>query len=79
MEIIIADNAGFCFGVKRAVGLTQDELSKKENSMYSLGPLIHNPQVVEDFAKRGLKVLDSMDELGENSENNKKVAFAPSC
>lgn len=73
MEIIIADNAGFCFGVKRAVELTQDELSKKENSMYSLGPLIHNPQVVEDFAKRGLKVLDSMDELGENPENNKKV------
>ena len=73
MEIIIAENAGFCFGVKRAVDLTEEELSKKECSMYSLGPLIHNPQVVEDFDKKGLKVIDSIEELEINPEKNKKV------
>ena len=43
MEVRIAENAGFCFGVKRAMNMAWDELENKgDNSVYSLGPLIHN-------------------------------------
>ena len=43
MEVKIAQNAGFCFGVKRAMKMAWDELENKgENDTYSLGPLIHN-------------------------------------
>ena len=47
MEVRIAENAGFCFGVKRAMKMAWDELeNKSENDVYSLGPLIHNKQAV---------------------------------
>lgn len=61
MEIIIADNAGFCFGVKRAVDMTTNELKNSEGNVYSLGPLIHNQQAVKEFEKRGLKTIDDID------------------
>lgn len=63
MEIIVASNAGFCFGVDRAFDLTEKELLNTEKSVYSLGPLIHNPQAVEYFEKKGLKVVDQIEEL----------------
>jgi len=61
VEIIIADNAGFCFGVKRAVDMTTNELKNSEGNVYSLGPLIHNQQAVKEFEKRGLKTIDDID------------------
>ncbi|MST99939.1 bifunctional 4-hydroxy-3-methylbut-2-enyl diphosphate reductase/30S ribosomal protein S1 [Tissierella pigra] len=68
MEIIIADNAGFCFGVKRAVDMTNTELINANKNIYSLGPLIHNQQAVERFEKSGLKTVDDIKEI-----NNSKV------
>ena len=68
MEIIIADNAGFCFGVKRAVDMTNTELINANKNIYSLGPLIHNQQAVERFEKAGLKTVDDIKEI-----NNSKV------
>lgn len=73
MEIIIAENAGFCFGVNRAVELTSKELLAKEGKIYSLGPLIHNPQAVKAFEKKGLKVLNNLDELENSNLNIDKV------
>ena len=65
MKIYIADHAGFCFGVKRAVEIAENTLSQlnQDEKIYSLGPLVHNPQVVEKFNKKGLKVIDNTDEL----------------
>lgn len=63
MEIIIADNAGFCFGVKRAVDITTTELLNSNNNIYSLGPLIHNPQAVKSFEEKGLKTIDEIEEI----------------
>jgi len=63
VEIIIADNAGFCFGVKRAVDITTTELLNSNNNIYSLGPLIHNPQVVKSFEEKGLKTIDEIEEI----------------
>ncbi len=59
MKIVIAENAGFCYGVMRAIKMADDAIGKYKH-IYSLGPIIHNPQVVEDYEKKGLKVLDSL-------------------
>lgn len=53
MQIFIAANAGFCFGVKNAMK-TIEELINKGESAYTLGEIIHNPQVVERLKKKGI-------------------------
>ena len=50
MTIKCADSAGFCFGVKRAVDTVYDLLAKENHKVYTLGPIIHNEQVVEDLS-----------------------------
>ena len=50
MKITIAKNAGFCFGVSRAVE-TVYNLLKDDHKICTLGPIIHNPQIVEDLKK----------------------------
>ena len=67
MEVIVADNAGFCFGVKRAIKMANDTLDRSEGGVKALGPLIHNPQVVEAFQRRGLEVVSDLDEVEEES------------
>ena len=65
MEIIIAKSAGFCFGVQRAVNLAYDE-SYKEN-VFTYGPIIHNTQVVQSLEKRGIKNIDDINNISDNS------------
>jgi 4-hydroxy-3-methylbut-2-enyl diphosphate reductase len=60
MEVIVADNAGFCFGVKRAIKMANDTMDGG-GAVKSLGSLIHNPQVVSSFRKRGLEVVADLD------------------
>ena len=59
MRIKIASHSGFCFGVKRAINIAEKTLnnSKDIDTIYSLGSIIHNPQVVESLSKKGLKVI----------------------
>lgn len=64
MEIIIAENAGFCFGVKRAIKLAEKTVESEKYS-YSSGELVHNPQVVKKFSDKGLKIVNDF-------ENQKK-------
>ncbi len=61
MKITIAENAGFCYGVMRAIKMANDAI-KEHKQIYSFGPIIHNPQVVEEYEKKGLKVLENIDE-----------------
>ncbi len=61
MKIRIAENAGFCYGVKRAIKIA-DEALEKNKLIYSLGPIIHNPQVVNEYEKKGLKVIEHIEE-----------------
>lgn len=64
MKVYIAEHAGYCFGVKRAVDTTMDIISNKDDlPIYSLGPLIHNLQVVEGLSKKGLQVIDNINDL----------------
>lgn len=64
MKIYVAEYAGYCFGVKRAVETAENIIEEsKSKNIYSLGPLIHNPQVVEKFNKKGLRIIDNIDEI----------------
>ena len=56
-EVTTAKSAGFCFGVRRAVDMVYAE-AKKDNRVFTLGPIIHNEQVVKDLEKNGVKVQD---------------------
>ena len=62
-EIKTAKTAGFCFGVDRAVKLVYEELEKNSGKVATLGPIIHNRDVVEDMKKRGVRIIESVDEL----------------
>ena len=57
MEVKVAASAGFCFGVKRAVDLVYEETEKSQGRVYTMGPIIHNEQVVSDLEKRGVRII----------------------
>jgi (E)-4-hydroxy-3-methyl-but-2-enyl pyrophosphate reductase len=60
MKIVRAENAGFCFGVKRAIKLAFEATANGSKSIYSLGPLIHNPQQVKFLDQRGVHVVSDL-------------------
>ena len=67
MDVIVADNAGFCFGVKRAIKMANDAIDKDPANVKALGPLIHNPQVVASFRNRGLEVVSELEQVDQGS------------
>lgn len=62
MDILLAEHQGFCYGVKRAIQLAEDA-SGTDHSVVTLGPIIHNPQMVKHLEKQGVGKIDSMDEV----------------
>ena len=62
MSVKLAKKTGFCFGVKRAVKMAEEALSKKR-PIYSLGSIIHNEQVVMGLSKKGLKVIKNINNI----------------
>ena len=65
-EVILAKSAGFCFGVKRAVDTVYEQTGKK--NVYTFGPIIHNEEVVKDLEKKGVFVINTMEELDDITE-----------
>lgn len=65
MEVILADNYGFCFGVKRAFDLAIDTLKENNENVYSLGPLVHNSQAVNYLQSLGLTVIHDLDDIAK--------------
>lgn len=61
MKVTIAEACGFCYGVRRAV----DMASQAETGTKTLGPIIHNPQVVARLSAQGVAPVDSLDEVGD--------------
>ncbi len=59
-EIVVARHAGYCYGVERALRLTEDALGRVERPVATLGPIIHNPGVVKALAERGVNVVDDV-------------------
>jgi len=62
MKVVLAKTAGFCFGVKRAVDMVYKEVGKEEK-VYTYGPIIHNEEVIEDLANKGVSMIKSIEEL----------------
>lgn len=62
MEFVIAENAGFCFGVERAIDATYETLKNNNSKVYSIGPIIHNDIVINDLESHGLVVINDYDE-----------------
>ena len=60
-----AESAGFCFGVSRAVDMVSDLLSEGKK-VCTLGPIIHNMEMVEELRKKGCRPIESIDELGKD-------------
>ena len=65
MKIILAESAGFCFGVNRAVEIVY-RLLHVGKKVYTLGPIIHNPQMVADLEHQGVQIVNSPDEVPQN-------------
>ena len=64
-EIILAETAGFCFGVDRAVQTVQ-ELLKEGKKVATLGPIIHNPQLVAELQAKGARIVDEPEQVKDD-------------
>ena len=61
MKVKVAETAGFCFGVKRAVDKVYQLIEEGTHPIYTLGPIIHNEEVVTDLATKGVQVIEEKD------------------
>lgn len=64
MELILAKSAGFCFGVNRAIETVYSELNK--GKIYTLGPIIHNKQVINDLESKGSTIVKTIEDIKED-------------
>lgn len=62
MKVIVAEECGFCHGVKNAIRMAEQILAQ-EDEVYSLGPIIHNKDVVDRLAKAGLKTVSKVEQI----------------
>jgi 4-hydroxy-3-methylbut-2-enyl diphosphate reductase len=62
MKVIVAEKYGFCHGVRNAISVAEKTLAQ-EKDVYSLGPIIHNKDMVERLAKSGLKTVNKVEEI----------------
>ena len=67
MEIIVGKTAGFCYGVKRAVDGSLNQIKENNNKIYCLGELVHNKQVVTELEDKGIKVIEKISDAPKKS------------
>jgi len=67
MEVLLAHEYGFCFGVERAVEMVEDALAEGGGPIRSLGPLIHNAQEMERLGGKGVSTIDAPAEADEHT------------
>ncbi|MCR4923976.1 MAG: 4-hydroxy-3-methylbut-2-enyl diphosphate reductase [Lachnospiraceae bacterium] len=65
-RVFVAKNAGFCFGVNRAINMTYDIIGSREN-IYTYGPIIHNEEVVKELEDKGVYAIDSADSIRDKN------------
>ncbi|MCK4267320.1 MAG: 4-hydroxy-3-methylbut-2-enyl diphosphate reductase [Actinomycetia bacterium] len=61
MKVTLASQAGYCYGVERALRMTDEAVRSQKTPIFTLGPIIHNPQVVESFKALGVEPVVSLD------------------
>ena len=67
MKILINKNAGVCWGVERAIDMAYETVQKKPGTISSLGPLVHNPEVVHDLERKGVNVIEGVEEASSGT------------
>ena len=67
MKLTLAKHAGFCFGVKRAVSSAYEIVNQQHEQVYMLGPVIHNPQVVDELKAMGAKLVESTSQIPDGA------------
>lgn len=67
MEVLLADEYGFCFGVERAVEMVEDAVGLGGGPIQSLGPLIHNAQEMDRLGEKGVSTIDSPEEADSDT------------
>jgi len=76
MKVIVAENCGFCPGVRNAISMAEKILAQKNDvgsgHVYSLGPIIHNKDVVKQLAKAGLKTVNSVEQIPSASPRGER-------
>lgn len=78
MRVLVAKHAGVCYGVQRALDLAQKSVAQHPGEgVYSLGPLIHNPQAVEELKESGVSVAESVDGLSDGTLIIRSHGVAP--
>jgi len=66
LKISVAKDAGYCFGVRDAVNMAYDA-TEKHGNVYMLGDIVHNERVVKDLEKAGAKVVETLDDIPDDS------------
>ncbi|MDD4237766.1 MAG: bifunctional 4-hydroxy-3-methylbut-2-enyl diphosphate reductase/30S ribosomal protein S1 [Desulfotomaculaceae bacterium] len=77
MDVRVAAKAGSCYGVKRAIELSKDTVRNRPGPIFSLGPLIHNPQVVAYLGKLGVQEIKDIGEIKEGTLIIRSHGVAP--
>lgn len=78
MKIILASKFGFCYGVKRAIQIAENAYSMGSNTV-TLGPLIHNPQMVNHLAERGVGYVDDIEDIDSGAVIIRSHGVGPTC
>ncbi len=74
MEIIVAENAGFCFGVKRALEQAARASEEGARPVHTLGALIHNPQEIARLRAKGITAVSDLSEVVRVIAANPRIA-----
>ncbi len=67
MEVILSKEIGFCSGVRLALKKLDELIEKNEKNVYSIGEIIHNKDVIEYYSKKGVKIVDKIEEIGNGT------------
>lgn len=76
MQVFVAQNAGACYGVQRALDLAQ-KASDSQDEVHTLGELIHNPRVVEELKRQGVRIAHTVDEIESGTVVIRSHGVAP--
>ena len=77
-QIVLADVAGFCFGVRRAVQITEKARAERFGKLTTLGMLVHNEQVISRMRQEGVENAPTLEEIGEGTVVLSAHGVAPS-
>ena len=65
MQVLKTKHLGFCFGVRRAINIVLREAEQSGKKIYTIGPIIHNPQMVKDLKEKGIVPVDNVYQIDD--------------